>query len=83
MKQMGAGHFAPEPKRPMQERPEFFLKRPNYVSRVPQVHFTSAPNVSFIVNKFYTYEGSAPKTVFPSGPMVNHRFILFFTSVPK
>lgn len=72
MKQMGAGHFAPEPKRPMQERLKFFLVRPNYVSRVPQVHLTSAPNVSFIMIKFYTYEASAPKSVFPSGPMVNH-----------
>lgn len=67
MKQMGAGHFAPQPK-----RPKFFLVRPNYVSRVPQVHLTSAPNVSFIMIKFYTYEASAPKSVFPSGPMVNH-----------
>lgn len=38
MKQMGAGHFAPEPKRPMQERLKFFLVRLNYVSQVPQVH---------------------------------------------
>lgn len=44
MKQMGAGHFAPEPKRPMQERPKFFLKRPNYVSRVPQ-YISRAPQM--------------------------------------